>query len=167
MLQKEKTIEKEEHGIMKKVFIVVTIALSVALVAMMLTKPEPKEHYDAMIEVAQNVVDQEMTSDNVKKTIAQMGAEKLSELGSEGIDAATLEKMGADVDLSEVTELGKGLVMNTAGFYLRSHMKVDDYYVVTVGILNYRGLNLPVTLGLMGKVFILVDEEQVKQMLRQ
>ena len=152
---------------MKKVFIVVTIVLSVMLVAMMLTKPEPKEHYDAMIEVAQNVVDQEMTSDNVKKTIAQMGAEKLSEFGIEGVDAATLEKIGADVDLTEVTELGKVLVMNTAGFYLQSHMKVDDYYVATVGILNYRGVNLPVTLGLMGKVFLLVDEEQVKHMVRQ
>ena len=152
---------------MKKVFIVVTIVLSVMLVAMMLTKPEPKEHYDAMIEVAQNVVDQEMTSDNVKKTIAQMGAEKLSEFGIEGVDAATLEKIGADVDLTEVTELGKVLVMNTAGFYLQSHMKVDDYYVATVGMLNYRGVNLPVTLGLMGKVFLLVDEEQVKHMVRQ
>ena len=152
---------------MKKVFIVVTIVLSVTLVAMMLTKPEPKEHYDAMIEVAQNVVDQEMTSDNVKKTIAQMGAEKPSEFGIEGVDAATLEKIGADVDLTEVTELGKVLVMNTAGFYLQSHMKVDDYYVATVGMLNYRGVNLPVTLGLMGKVFLLVDEEQVKHMVRQ
>ena len=36
------------------------------------------------------VVDQEVTSDNVKKTMAQMGAEKLAELGIEGIDEATL-----------------------------------------------------------------------------
>ena len=152
---------------MKRLFIVVTVVLGVALVAMWMTKPEPKEHYDAMMEVAQNVVEQEMTSDNVKKKVAQMGAEKLSELGIEGVDAATLEKLGADVDLTEVTELGKGLVTNMAGFYLQSNMKVDDYYVVTVGMLNYRGVNLPVTVGLMGKVFILVDEEQVKRMLKQ
>ena len=37
---------------------------------MVLTKPEPKEHYDAMTIVAQNVVDQEMASDNVKKKYA-------------------------------------------------------------------------------------------------
>lgn len=152
---------------MKRVFIVVTIVLGVTLVAMMLTKPEPKEHYDAMIGLAQNVVDQELTSDNVKKTMAQMGAEKLSELGIEGVDAATLEKLGADVDLTEVTELDKGLVMNTAGYYLQSHMKVDDYYVVTIGMLNYQGVNLPVTLGIMGNVKMLVDEGQVKRMLRQ
>ena len=152
---------------MKKLFIIVTFVLGLALVAMVLTKPEPKEHYDAMIGLAQNVVDQEVTSDNVKKTMAQMGAEKLAELGIEGVDAATLEKFGADVDLTEVTELGKDMVMNTAGFYLQSHMKVHDYYVVTIGLLNYKGTNLPVTIGIMGKVFVLIDEEHVKGMLRQ
>ena len=152
---------------MKKGFIIVTFVLGVALVAMLLTKPEPKEHYDAMIGLAQNVVDQEMTSNNVKKTMAQMGAEKLAELGIEGVDAATLEQLGTDVDLTEVTELGKDMAMNTAGFYLQSHMKVHDYYVVTVGLLNYEGTNLPVTIGIMGKVFVLIDEEQVKRLLRQ
>ena len=152
---------------MKKLFIIVTFVLGLALVAMVLTKPEPKEHYDAMIGLAKNVVDQEVTSNNVKKTMAQMGAEKLAELGIEGVDAATLEKLGADVDLTEVTELGKDMAMNTAGFYLQSHMKVNDYHVVTIGLLNYEGTNLPVTLGIMGKVFVLVDEEQVKRLLRQ
>ena len=133
---------------MKKAFIVVTFVLGVALVAMLLTKPEPKEHYDAMIGLAQNVVDQEMTS-------------------IEGVDAATLEKLGADVDLTEVTELGKDMAMNTAGFYLQSHMKVHDYHVATIGMLNYKGTNLPVTIGVMGKVFVLVDEGQARQMLRQ
>ena len=152
---------------MKKVFIIVTFVLGVALVAMLLTKPEPKEHYDAMIGLAQNVVDQEMTSNNVKKTMAEMGAKKLTELGIEGVDAATLEKLGTDVDLTEVTELGKDLAMNTAGFYLQSHMKVNDYQLVTIGLLNYEGTNLPVTIGIMGKVFVLIDEEQVKRLLRQ
>ena len=149
---------------MKKGFIIVTMLLGVTVVAMLLTKPEPKEHYDAMIGLAQSVVDQELTSDNVK---SQMGAEKLSELGIDGVDAETLEKLGADVDLTEVTDLGKDMAMNTAGFYLQSHMKVDDYYVATVGMLNYRGTNLPVTLGIMGQVFVLVDKEQVKHLLKR
>ena len=152
---------------MKKVFIIVTFVLGVALVAMLLTKPEPKEHYDAMIGLAQNVVDQEVTSNNVKKNMAQMGAKKLAELGIEGVDEEALEQLGADVDLTEVTELGKDLAMNTAGFYLQSHMKVNDYHVVTIGLLNYEGTNLPVTIGVMGKVFVLVDEEHVKRMLGQ
>ena len=46
-------------------------------------------------------------------------------------------------------------------------MRVDDYYVATVGMLNYKGVNLPVTLGILGKVYVLVDEEQVKRMVRQ
>ena len=130
---------------MKKVFTVVTFVLGVTLVAMWLTKPEPKEHYDVMIGVAQNVVDQKVTSDNVKKT---------------------MEKLGADLDLTEVTELGKGLAMNTAGAYLQSNMKVEDYYVVTMGTLNCSGVSLPVTFGILGQVFLLIDEGQVKQMLR-
>ena len=69
--------------------------------------------------------------------------------------------------MTEVTDLGKDVVMNTAGFYLQSHMRVDDYYVATVGLLNYKGVNLPVTLGILGKVYVLVDEEQVKRMVRQ
>ena len=152
---------------MKKGFIIVTFVLGLALVAMVLTKPEPKEHYDAMIVLAQNVVDQEVTSNNVKKNMAQMGAKKLAELGIEGVDEATLEQLGTDVDLTEVTELGKDLAMNTAGFYLQSHMKVNDYQLVTIGLLNYEGTHLPVTIGIMGKVFVLIDEEQVKRMLRQ
>lgn len=152
---------------MKKGFIIVTFLLGVTLVAMLLTKPEPKKHYDAMIGLAQNVVDQEVTSNNVKKNMAQMGAKKLAELGIEGVDEEALEQLGADVDLTEVTELGKDLAMNTAGFYLQSHMKVNDYHVVTIGLLNYEGTNLPVTIGIMGKVFVLIDEEQVKRMLRQ
>ena len=123
---------------MKKLFIVVTLLLGVTLVAMVLTKPEPKAHYDAVVGLAQNVVDQEMSSDNVKKKIAQAGADKLAELGIDGVDAATLEKLGADVDLTKVTDIGKDVVMNTAGFYLQSHLTVDDYYVVTVGMLNHR-----------------------------
>ena len=37
-------------------------SLSAPMVTMLLTKPEPKEHYDAMIGLAQSVVDQELTS---------------------------------------------------------------------------------------------------------
>ena len=151
---------------MKKLFIFVTLLLAVTLVAMMLTKPEPKAHYDAVVGLAQNVVDQEMSRDNVKKKIAQVGADKLAELGIEGVDAATLEKLGADVDLTKVTDIGKDVVMNTAGFYLQSHLTVDDYYVVTVGMLNHRGKKLPVTLGILGKVVLLIDEQQVIQLVK-
>ena len=151
---------------MKRIFIVVTILLAVTLVAMMETKPEPKAHYDAAAKLVQSVIDQEMTSDNVKKKIAQVGAEKLSELGIEGIDAETLEKLGAEVDLAEVTELGKDVAMNTAGYYLQSHLTVNDYYVVTVGMLTYNGTNLPVTIGIMGNVYVLIDEDQLKHMMR-
>ena len=37
---------------MKKVFIVVTLLLGITLVAMLLTKPEPQAHYDAVVGLA-------------------------------------------------------------------------------------------------------------------
>ena len=143
-----------------------TLLVGVSLVAMTLTKPEPKAHFDAVVGLAQNVVDQELTSDNVKKKVAQVGAEKLAELGIEGLDAETLERLGAEVDLTGVTEVGKDMAMNTAGLYLQSHLTVNDYFFVTVGILNHRGTNMPMTLGVMGKVFVLVNEEQVRHLVR-
>ena len=151
---------------MKKVFLLVTLLVGVALVAMTLTKPEPKAHFDAVVGLAQNVVDQELTSDNVKKKVAQVGAEKLAELGIEGLDAETLERLGAEVDLTGVTEVGKDMAMNTAGLYLQSHLTVNDYFFVTVGVLNHRGTNMPMTLGVMGKVFVLCNEEQVRHLVR-
>ena len=151
---------------MKNVFIVMTLLLVVLLVAMGLKKPEPQEHFKAAMGLVQDMVDQEMTSDNVKKVLAQEGARKLEEWGISGVDAETLEKMGADVDLTGVTEVGKDVATMTVGAYLRSHFTVSDYYVVTVGMLDYKDTDLPVTVGILGKVFILVDKDQVRQLLR-
>ena len=125
---------------MKNIFIVVTFILGVTLAAMMLTKPEAKEHYDAVVGLTQNVVNEE---------------------------AKDLEKLAESVDLSEVAQLGKDLAMNTAGFYLQSHLKVEDYTFVTIGMLNYDGMNIPVTLGILGKVYRLVDEDQVRRFIRE
>jgi hypothetical protein len=152
---------------MKNVFIVTTFLLGALLVAMGLTKPEPQEHFKAAMGLAQNIVNQEMTSDNVKKAVARAGAEKLAEWGIRDVDAETLEKMGADLDLTGATEAGKDMAMMTVGYYLRSHFSVSDYYVVTVGLLNYKDTNLPMTVGILGKVFVLVDEDQIQQLLRQ
>ena len=125
---------------MKKVFFVVTLVLAVTVVAMLLTKPEPKEHFDAVLSLTQNVVDQE---------------------------AQGLEKLAEKVDMPEVAQFGKDLAMNTAGFYLQSHLKVEDYYVVNVGIVKYNGYDIPVTVGILGSVHRLVDEEQVRHLLRE
>ena len=151
---------------MKKVFIIVTLLLGIAVVALLLTKPEPEKHYQAVRELAQCVMDQELTSDNVKSKIAKVGAEKLADLGIEGVDADMLEGLAADVDLTEVTEVGKSMAMTSAEMYLRSHFSVDDYVVVNVGMVNFRGRNLPITVGAFGKVFVLADEEQVKHILK-
>ena len=77
---------------MKRLFIIVTLLLGIAVVAMLLTKPEPEKHYQAVRELAQSVMDQELTSDNVKSSIAEMGAEKLSELGIMGLVFVLVDK---------------------------------------------------------------------------
>ena len=151
---------------MKKVFILVTLVLGIALVVMLVTKPEPKEHYDAVRALAQNMVDKHVNSDNVKEKIAQVGAEKLADMGIDGVDAETLNKLGDNVDMTEVTETGKSMAMGAAEIYLQSHLTVDDYALVTVGMVNFRGKNLPITVGAFGKVFVLADEEQVKHVLK-
>ena len=125
---------------MKKVFIVVTFLLAVTLVAMLLTKPERKEHYDVVVGLTQNVVDQKTQG---------------------------LERLAESVDLPEVAQIGKDMAMTTAGFYLQSHLKVEDYYVVNVGMVKYNGYDIPVTVGILGSVHRLVDEEQVRHLLRE
>lgn len=117
-----------------------TMVLAVTVVAMLLTKPEAKEHYDAVVGLTQNVVDQE---------------------------AQGLEKLAEKVDMPEVAQFGKDLAMNTAGFYLQSHMKVEDFFVVNVGMVNYKGMDIPITVGILGSVHRLVDEEQVRHLLRE
>lgn len=151
---------------MKKAFIIVTLFLGIAVVAMILTKPMPEKHYDAVRGLAQSIVEQEVNSDKVKSKIAQVGAEKLADLGIEGVDAEMLEKLGADVDLTEVMETGREMAMGTAEMYLQSHLSVEDYLVVNMGLVNFRGRNLPLTFGIFGKVFVLADEEQVKHVLK-
>ena len=125
---------------MKKVFIVVTFLLAVTLVAMLLTKPERKEHYDVVVGLTQNVVDQKTQG---------------------------LERLAESVDLPEVAQIGKDMAMTTAGFYLQSHLKVEDYFVVNVGMVNYKGMDIPITMGILGTVHRLVDEEQVRHLLRE
>lgn len=54
--------------------------------------------------------------------------------------------------------------MNKVNSYLQGRMEVDDYVVVSVGRIQYHGKAYPITLGTFGKVFVLTDEEQVRQL---
>ena len=147
---------------MKKAFIIVTLLLGIVIMAMILTKPLPEAHYEATRRLAQSVVEHEVNSENVKNKVAQVGSEKLADLGSEGVDAETLEKLGADIDLTAMTEVGREMAMNTANIFLQSNLSVNDYLVVNIGMVNFRGRSLPLTFGAFGKVFVLANEDQVK-----
>jgi hypothetical protein len=70
------------------------------------------------------------------------------------------------VNLTGIKETGKTMAVGTAQMYLRSHMTVNDYTVVNVGWIDINGRTLPITIGAFGKVMVLVDESEARQLIR-
>lgn len=48
--------------------------------------------------------------------------------------------------------------------YLRSRMRVDDYVIASVAMMRHQGGMYPVAVGIFGKVYVLVGEDQVRQL---
>ena len=67
----------------------------------------------------------------------------------------------------EIVNIGPETAMGVANMYLLSNLMVNDYFFINVGTVNHHGTAYPVTIGAFNKVFLLVDEEQVKQVIRQ
>ena len=159
---------------MKHAFIIVTLLLGVVLVVMIFTKPDEQKHYEAVTGLVQTVVEQEMSEDNLTERLAKAGAEKLADLGIEGVDEKMLADLGAEglaelgeaVNLNGIKETGEAVAVGTAQMYLRSHMTVNDYIVANVGWIDINGRTLPITIGVFGKVIMLVDESEVRQLIR-
>ena len=125
----------------KKIFVFLTFVVIIVLVVMALTKPEPWEHQAAVRELAMRVVSQGMADVRMPVQLPEEYA-----------------KIG--------TEIATDIAMDAAGNFLQTNMQVDDYLVVSVGWVNYHGQNLPVTVGTFGRVFVLVDEEDVKNVIK-
>ena len=120
----------------KKLFVLLGLVVIVALVAMTFTKPDRQAHFNAVAQLAQNVVDKELS--NIPLPLPD-----------------------------EVVNFGSETAMGAANMYLLSNLMVNDYFFVNVGTVNHHGTAYPVTIGAFNKVFLLVDEEQVKQVIRQ
>lgn len=125
----------------KKIFVFLTFVVIIVLVVMALTKPEPWEHQAAVRELAMKVVSQEVASVQLPKEMPAEFAE-------------------------QVTEKGLDMAMNAAGSFLQSNMQVEDYLVLSVGWVSYHGQTLPITVGTFGRVFVLADENDVRNALR-
>jgi hypothetical protein len=67
----------------------------------------------------------------------------------------------------EIVNIGSETAMGVANMYLLSNLMVNDYFFINVGTVNHHGTAYPVTICAFNKVFLLVDEEQVKQVIRQ
>jgi hypothetical protein len=121
----------------KKIFVFLTLAVIITLVAMALTKPEAWQHYGEVRSLAMKVASQEAA------------------------------KMQLPAELpEEYAKVGEEVVMDAAGSFIQSNMQVDDYVVLSVGIVNFRGQSLPITIGAFGKVFVLVDEEDIRRAIK-
>ena len=120
----------------KKLFVLLGLVVIVALVAMTFTKPDRQAHFNAVAQLAQNMVDKELS--NIPLPLPD-----------------------------EVVNFGSETAMGAANMYLLSNLMVNDYFFVNVGTVNHHGTAYPVTIGAFNKVFLLVDEEQVKQVIRQ
>lgn len=116
-----------------KIFLLVIILVSLGA-TMANTVPTQKEHRDAMKEVMGRVasqVAQEKTS-GVTKALKAVG------LGNE-----------------EKTQKGYDKVGKAMAPTLVKMIEVENYYVCSVGLLEYEGSTYPVSLGIFGHVFIL------------
>lgn len=65
-----------------------------------------------------------------------------------------------------VAEKGVDMAMNAAGSFLQNNMEVDDYLVLSVGWVSYHGQTLPITVGTFGRVFVLADEQDIRNALK-
>ena len=125
----------------KKIFVFLAFVVIIVLVAMSLTKPEPWEHQAAVRALAMKVVGQEVSSVELPKEMP----EELAEI---------------------VAEKGVDMAMNAAGSFLQNNMEVDDYLVLSVGWVSYHGQTLPITVGTFGRVFVLADEQDIRNALK-
>ena len=66
----------------------------------------------------------------------------------------------------EIVNIGSETAMGVANMYLLSNLMVNDYFFINVGTVNHHGTAYPVTIGAFNKVFLLVDEEQVRQAIK-
>lgn len=73
----------------------------------------------------------------------------------------------SDMQLPEkYAEMGADMAMSAAGSFLQSSMQVDDYFILSVGMVNFHGQTFPVTVGAFGKVFVLADEDEMRHVIR-
>ena len=118
---------------MKKILVLLGLVIVLLLVVSTFTKPTREAHFEAVSQLASNVVDNERNNYPLPE---------------------------------EVVNLGTQTAMGVANTYLRTNLMVNDYFFLNVGTVNRHGTAYPITIGAFNKVFLLVDEEQVRQAIK-
>ncbi|UKK50855.1 hypothetical protein L6472_12720 [Prevotella sp. E13-17] len=125
---------------MKRV-VVLIVLFAVALLAVLpFTKPSNLEHEAAVRSIAMKVANQKLADVPLPDAVAEAAPETVSALGSV-------------------------MAMQALDAFMRQHFKVRDYVFVTVGTVNYHGMNVPVTVGALGKVYLLTDEAKIQRII--
>lgn len=125
---------------MKKVFVLLVVVFVALLVVTPFTKPSELEHYAAVRTVAMKVAAQKMASMPVPDALA-------------------------DVASDEHTSLGSTMAQSAIDGVMRQSFEVNDYVFASVGTVHYHGMNVPITIGILGKVHLLADESKIQSII--
>lgn len=104
---------------------------TVLMAVLAMTKPDGKEHYDAVKTVVMRVVE------------------------------AKVDKMVSD---EELRTLATYTALGAANEYLKNNMYVHENTFYNEGVLVYEGYFIPVSFGIMGRVFLVFGEDDVEKM---
>ena len=114
----------------KRILIIVAFVVVALLVALSMTKPDRMAHYDAVKNAVKNMA---------LKTVDH-------ELTSNPLTA-------------EYATIGTMAALNVIDEYLQRNFIVREHTFYTSGILVYNDMFIPVSIGIMGKVYLTVNED--------
>ena len=142
---------------MKRVVVLFLMFVIALLVIMTFTKPNELDHYVTVRVVAMKVASQKLAAVPVADAVADQLPEELREnLSDDMLDS--LSDMAVD--------MGTNAAVSTFDNFMRQNFEIHDYKVVNVGMVKYHGMNVPITIGLFGKVKLLVDEAKIQSILQ-
>ena len=115
---------------MKKILIILAIVVLTTMAALVMTKPDRRDHYDALKGVVTKVVEAQ-----VDKT----------------------------VPIEELKTKATTIALGAADAYLQHNLLVYEETFYNKGIIFYGDRSFLVSIGIMGHVFLIFDENDVEQ----
>ena len=83
-----------------------------------------------------------------------------------GVALQAADRHLSNSQAADYVSVSAALAMDAVDPFLRQNFEVNDYMFVTVGTMRYRGMQVPVSVGVLGKVHILVDEDKLNHIFK-